>query len=38
MSTGEKVIGFEDNGDSVTICTESGKELTGAALIGADGM
>lgn len=38
MSTGEKVVAFEDHGDSVTVRTASGKEIGGVALIGADGV
>ncbi len=32
------VAGFEDHGDRVTVCTEGGEAIEGAAVIGADGL
>jgi 3-hydroxybenzoate 6-monooxygenase len=33
-----KVVSIEDNGDNVTVHTESGKTITGDALVGSDGL
>jgi salicylate hydroxylase len=38
LSTGSKLVAYEDRGDRVVLSTEGGKTFEGAALIGADGL
>ena len=38
LSTGQKITGYEDHGDRISLTTQSGKTYQGAALIGADGL
>ncbi len=38
LSTGQKILGYEVEDGQVSVATQSGKTLTGAALIGADGL
>ncbi len=38
LKTSTKVAGFEDDGTTVTVTTDTGEAIRGAALIGADGL
>ena len=38
LDASQKVVKVDQSGDGVVVCTESGKEYRGAALIGADGL
>lgn len=38
LSTSQKITGFSDSGDRVTVTTEADNVYTGCALIGADGL
>jgi len=38
LTTGSKVVAYEDRGERVEVRTEAGQHIEGAALIGADGL
>jgi salicylate hydroxylase len=38
LKTGSRIVSFEDDGQRVRVNTASGEVLTGAALVGADGL